>query len=187
MGGGKGRCTVTMVSDAPAIPPARSLRAIGGLLSVLSMLFTFDHTVCDETQIKEVQECGREVINFERQDEMQGRNLRVLLLPTIVQKYRYRALIARLILFTLNSALFSKSVAGTFTERCIAKRLKLSTDNYNAITFKTEKIFVAILNPSNPPLFGAQKHVFLEKTHLGSISILPKTQQRLTKNVRKTT
>jgi len=69
---------------------------IGGLLSVLSMLFTFDHTVCDETQIKEVQECGREVINFERQDEMQGRNLRVLLLPTIVQKYRYRALIARL-------------------------------------------------------------------------------------------
>ena len=50
-----------------------------------------------------------------------------------------RALIARLILFTLNSALFSKSVAGTFTERCIAKRLKLSTDNYNAITFKTEK------------------------------------------------
>jgi len=94
---GGGRCTVTMVSDAPAIPPARSLRAMGGLLSVLSMLFTFDHTVCDETQIKEVQECGREVINFERQDEMQGRNLRVLLLPTIVQNYRYRAIYTRLL------------------------------------------------------------------------------------------
>ena len=55
------------------------------------------------------------------------------------------------------------------------------------LLLKRKKIFVAILNPSNPPLFGAQKHVFLEKTHLGSISILPKTQQRLTKNVRKTT
>ena len=55
------------------------------------------------------------------------------------------------------------------------------------LLLKWKKIFVTILNPSNPPLFGAQKHVFLEKTHLGSISILPKTQQRLTKNVRKTT
>lgn len=30
-----------MVSDAPAIPPARSLRAIGGLLVLLSMVVVY--------------------------------------------------------------------------------------------------------------------------------------------------
>ena len=50
-----------------------------------------------------------------------------------------------------------------------------------SLLLKREKISVGILN-----LFGAQKHVFFEKYHLGSISILPKTQKRLTKNIRKT-
>ena len=39
-----------------------------------------------------------------------------------------------------------------------------------SLILKRKKIFATILNPSNPPLFKAQKHVFSRITHIGSIS-----------------
>ena len=84
-------------------------------------------------------------------------------------------------LFHFKKAQSSRILSPEALIECVRKVFAYS------LILKMKKIFASILNPSNPPLFGAQKHVFLEKTHLGSISILPKTHQRLTKNVRKTT
>ena len=83
-------------------------------------------------------------------------------------------------LFNFKKAQRSRILSPEALIECIRKVFIYS------LLLKRKKIFVVILNPSNPPLFGAQKHVFFEKYHLGSISILPKTRSILTKNIRKT-